>query len=53
MSEKETYEAPALTEIGEAAELTREIGPYCREGLGGSGPGVAFNTGRCPGAAFS
>ena len=50
MSEKETYEAPELTEIGEVTELTREIGANCREMHGG---GVVFAVGQCPGQAFS
>ena len=51
MSEKETYEAPELTEIGEVAELTREFGPNCSEMHGGAG--VVFAAGRCSGKAFS
>jgi hypothetical protein len=50
MSEKEAYEAPELSEVGEVAELTREFGPNCSDYHGG----VSFVVvGKCPGQSFS
>lgn len=52
MSEKETYEAPEMSEIGDVAELTREYGTKCSEGFAGAANG-GITFGQCPGTAFS
>ncbi len=52
MSEKETYEAPEMSEIGDVTELTREFGKNCSE-MFASGPNSGITFGQCSGTAFS
>ncbi|MGC4063577.1 MAG: lasso RiPP family leader peptide-containing protein [Polyangiaceae bacterium] len=53
MSEKELYEAPELTEIGDMTELTQEYGFGLAELFASIISGGPITVGKCNGSCFS